>query len=77
MTERSPGLGLMSIGINLIQQQDWMIVLQLLPDDGGFIAEVGFAGAGWIWPVIVPLLAAVVAFFATRAAAFARLREQT
>ena len=54
-----------------------LIVLQLLPDDGGFIAEVGFAGAGWIWPVIVPLLAAVVAFFATRAAAFARLREQT
>lgn len=54
-----------------------LIVLQILPDGGGFFAEVGFDGAGWIWPLMIPLLAAIVAFFATRAAAMARLREQT
>ena len=54
-----------------------LIVLQVLPDGGGFFAEVGFEGAGWIWPVVMPLLAAITGFFATRAAAFARLREQT
>ncbi|SFR58596.1 cell division transport system permease protein [Yoonia tamlensis] len=54
-----------------------VIVVQVLPDGGGFFAEIGFAGAGWIWPVIMPLLAAGVAFLATRAAAMARLKEQT
>ncbi len=54
-----------------------VIVVQILPDGGGFFAEIGFKGAGWIWPVVIPLLAAGVAFFATRAAAMTRLKEQT
>ena len=53
------------------------IVVQVLPDGGGFFAEIGFDGAGWIWPAIIPILAAAVAFFATRAAAMTRLKEQT
>ncbi len=55
-------------------------VLQLLPGGdgtGGFLANIGFEGAGWLWPLVIPLLAAIVAFVATRAAALARLKEQT
>ena len=44
---------------------------------GGLLLGVGFDGAEWILPLLIPLLAAIVAFFATRAAAFRRLREQT
>ncbi|MCG3269338.1 ABC transporter permease [Yoonia sp. I 8.24] len=54
-----------------------VIVVQVLPDGGGFFAEIGFSGAGWIWLVLVPVLAAGVALFATRAAAMKRLKEQT
>jgi cell division transport system permease protein len=54
-----------------------VIVVQVLPDGGGFFAEVGFDGAGWIWPVVIPVLAAGVAFLATRTAAMTRLKEQT
>jgi cell division transport system permease protein len=38
---------------------------------------VGLNGAEWLLVIFVPLLAAAVAFFATRAAAFRRLKEQT
>ena len=57
-----------------------LLVLQLMPQSdgvGGLLTNVGFAGAGWIWPLLIPLLSAIVAFVATRTAAFARLREQT
>lgn len=57
-----------------------LLVLQLMPQSdgvGGPLTNVGFAGAGWIWPLLIPLLSAIVAFVATRTAAFARLREQT
>lgn len=42
---------------------------------GGFLTGLGFVGAGWLWPLAIPLLAAIVAFWATRAAAFRTLRE--
>ncbi len=57
-----------------------ILVVLLMPQgdaSGGLLLGVGFAGAEWIWPLLIPLLAAIVAFFATRAAAFRRLREQT
>ncbi len=41
------------------------------------LTGVGFDGLEWLWLLFIPLLAAVVAFFATRAAAFRRLKEQT
>lgn len=44
---------------------------------GGFMTGIGFTGAGWLWPLVIPPLIAIVAFFATRTAALRRLREQT
>lgn len=44
---------------------------------GGFLTGLGFQGAGWLWPFILPPLAALVAFFATRFAAFRKLKELT
>ena len=43
---------------------------------GGFLTGLGFAGAGWLWPLVIPPLAALVAFVATRAAAFRSLEEE-
>lgn len=44
---------------------------------GGFLTGLGFQGLGWLWPFALPPLAALVAFLATRAAAFRKLRELT
>ena len=44
---------------------------------GGFLTGLGFQGAGWLWPLTLPPLAAAIAFAATRAAAFATLKELT
>ena len=57
-----------------------MIGVALLPRAdaaGGFLTGLGFQGAGWLLPLTLPLLAGVVAFLATRAAALAKLRELT
>ncbi|MEM9787081.1 MAG: FtsX-like permease family protein [Pseudomonadota bacterium] len=57
-----------------------LAILQMMPHSdqvGGLVAEIGFDGAGWLWPLVIPVLVAIVAFTATRAAAFARLKEQT
>lgn len=55
-----------------------MIGVALLPSaetEGGFLTGLGFHGAGWLWPLAIPPLAAAVAFAATRRAALAKLRE--
>ena len=44
---------------------------------GGFLTGLGFVGSGWLWPFALPPLAAIVAFAATRRAAFRQLRELT
>lgn len=44
---------------------------------GGFLTGLGFSGFGWLWPFALPPLAAIVAFFATRRAAFNKLKELT
>lgn len=57
-----------------------VLVVLLMPQgdpSGSLLLGVGFEGAEWIWPLLIPLLAAIVAFFATRAAAFRRLKERT
>jgi len=57
-----------------------MMLIAALPDAdvaGGFLTGLGFQGAGWLMPLIVPPLAGIVAFFATRAAALRTLREQS
>ncbi|RID93210.1 cell division protein FtsX [Gemmobacter lutimaris] len=57
-----------------------MIGIAVLPSAdtaGGFLTGLGFTGWGWLLPAALPLLAAVVAFTATRFAAFSRLKELT
>jgi cell division transport system permease protein len=44
---------------------------------GGFLTGLGFTGTGWLWPLVLPPLAATLAFLATRRAAFRQLRELT
>ena len=57
-----------------------MIGVALLPSTdaaGGFLTGLGFQGSGWLLPLTLPLLAAIVAFVATRACAFRKLKELT
>jgi len=44
---------------------------------GGFLTGLGFQGWHWLWPLTIPILAALVAFVATRQAALRTLREQS
>jgi cell division transport system permease protein len=57
-----------------------MIGVALLPATdtaGGFLTGLGFQGASWLYPLLLPPLVAIVAFVATRAAALRKLRELT
>lgn len=54
-----------------------MGAIALLPEmdaAGSFLTGLGFQGTGWLWPCLVPPLAALAAFIATRIAAFRTLR---
>lgn len=54
-----------------------MIAIWLLPEAdtaGGFLTGLGFEGLQWLIPLAVPLVSAIVAFVATRAAALRALR---
>jgi len=54
-----------------------MIAVWFLPSAdqaGGFLTGLGFQGWHWLWPFVIPPLAAVVAFIATRRAALRSLR---
>ena len=56
------------------------IGIALLPStavEGAFLTGLGFVGAQWLWPLVIPLVAAVVAFWATRTAALTTLKEVT
>lgn len=55
-----------------------MAAIAVLPSAGpeaSFLTGLGFRGAEWLWPLAVPPLAAVVAFWATRTAALRRLKD--
>ncbi|MBB97867.1 MAG: cell division protein FtsX [Rhodobacteraceae bacterium] len=52
-----------------------ILFLPQVSDEGGFLTGLGFTGLGWLWPLVIPLLAAVVAFFATGFAAHRTLRS--
>ncbi|MCX7561020.1 cell division protein FtsX [Sulfitobacter sp. F26204] len=57
-----------------------MIAVFFLPsasEADGFLTGLGFQGVHWIWPLIIPILAGVVAFVATGAAARRTLKELT
>ncbi len=50
--------------------------LALMPSapQGGLLGGVGLTGSDWLWPLAVPVVAAVAAFLAARATAFRMLR---
>jgi cell division transport system permease protein len=57
-----------------------MLAIAVLPRAdaaGGFLTGLGFSGASWLWPLIIPFLAAFVAYLATRYAAMRSLKELT
>lgn len=54
-----------------------MLALPEADAAGGFLTGLGFQGAGWLWPFVLPPIAAGVAYGATRAAAHGKLRELT
>ncbi|NSX53852.1 cell division protein FtsX [Parasulfitobacter algicola] len=57
-----------------------IIAIMLLSNAGkaaGFLTDFGLMGINWLWPLILPLLFGLLAFFATRAAALRLLRELT
>lgn len=57
-----------------------MIAIGLMPEQGAsgaFLTGLGFQGAHWFLPLIIPLFTSLTAFVATRAAALHRLRKFT
>ncbi|MCK4712308.1 MAG: cell division protein FtsX [Marinosulfonomonas sp.] len=57
-----------------------LIAVSFLPGTsvaGGFLTGLGFQGWHWLWPFVIPPLAAGVAFWATRTAALRSLRDLT
>lgn len=55
-----------------------MAAVALLPDmsaAGGFLTGLGFQGGDWLMPLLIPVIAAAVGFFATRWAALRMLGE--
>ncbi len=55
-----------------------MLAVFFLPsaaEEGAFLTGLGFRGWHWLLPILIPLLAAFVAFWATRAAAFRALER--
>nr|WP_155096376.1 cell division protein FtsX [Paracoccus aestuariivivens] len=55
-----------------------MVAIWALPtvdEAGGFLTGLGFQGWGWLWPLLIPLVAAAIGFWATRSAALRMLRE--
>ena len=52
-----------------------VLLLPSASDEGGFLTGLGFQGMGWLLPLLIPLLGALVAFVATWAAAHRALKE--
>lgn len=56
-----------------------LLAILLLPssaNEASFLTGLGLKGAEWLWPLVIPPLAATVAFFATRHAALSTLQEK-
>jgi len=52
-----------------------VLLLPEASDEGGFLTGLGFQGAGWLLPALIPMLGATVAFLATWTAASRKLKE--
>ncbi|AUH66312.1 cell division protein FtsX [Paracoccus zhejiangensis] len=52
-----------------------VIALPDMEDSGQFLTGLGFQGWGWLWALLIPLVAAAVGFLATRWAALTMLGQ--
>nr|WP_232897201.1 FtsX-like permease family protein [Pontibaca salina] len=52
-------------GVGTVLGIGGVILLPAASDEGGFLTGLGFQGAGWLLPLLIPMLAAAVAFLAT------------
>ncbi len=52
-----------------------VLLLPSASDEGGVLTGLGFQGAAWLWPILIPVLGALVALLATAAAAGRTLRR--
>ena len=68
---------LIGSGIGAVAGMAGVAALPATDAAGGFLTGLGFSGTGWLWPLALPPLAALVAFAATRRAAFQKLKELT
>ncbi len=66
---------LIGAGVGMALGLGGVMLLPAASDEGGFLTGLGFRGAGWLWPLLIPLLGGGVAFGATWAAARRRLKE--
>lgn len=64
---------LIGAGVGMILGVIGVALLPSASDAGGFLTGLGFQGAGWLWPLLIPLLGGLVAFLATWNAARRRL----
>lgn len=67
---------LMGAGIGTALGTFAVLLLPSTDAAGGFLTGLGFQGWHWLWPLVIPILAALVAFVATRQAALRTLKEQ-
>ena len=66
---------LVGAGIGMIAGCLAILALPAAQDEGGFLTGLGFQGLQWLWPLVVPPVAAAVAFWATRSAANRTLKD--
>lgn len=52
-----------------------ILALPSMDDAGGFLTGLGLRGWGWLWPLLIPPIAAGIGFLATRWAALRILQE--
>ena len=52
-----------------------LLALPRAQAEGGFLTGLGFQGWHWLWPLVIPPLAGLVAWLATRAAARRTLKD--
>ncbi|MCE8520722.1 cell division protein FtsX [Ruegeria pomeroyi] len=66
---------LIGSAVGVVLGMGGVLLLPEASDEGGFLTGLGFRGAGWLLPLLIPVLGAVVAFAATWNAARRRLKE--
>lgn len=67
--------GFVGAGIGVIAGTICLFFLPQASDEGGFLTGLGLQGAGWLLPLTIPPMAALVAFVATGRAARKKLKE--